>query len=455
MKATLRLGEGLAAVLILLAPALWNRFPFLQYDTGGYLARWFEGYLVPSRSTVYGLFAVAGWPLDFWPVVVSQAAAAVWIIALMLRVCGFSNRPFVLLGTVVALTLTTSLPWIADILLTDIFAGTSVLALHLVVFAPDVLKRGERIALVVFIAFAAATHSATLAVLLAIVAAAGLARLRWRDLAPGLGRGAGAIALGAAMLLGANFALSGTLAWTPGGYGIVFARMMQDGIVGRYLDDHCPDLRIKLCPYRHQLPRTADEFLWSNGPFNALGRFDGLGDEMRTIVLESLVDYPGAQIKAALADTAEQLVEVESGEGVVNTIFHTYGIIDRYMPSIDPVMRAARQQRGEVGFSAVNAIDVPIALLSMLLLPVVIVRSRRGAFGDQGLDLGLLAATVAVAILVNAAVCGVLSNPHNRYGARIIWIATFAVALVPLRVAQTRRLQAVGTVDASPARHPA
>jgi hypothetical protein len=89
------------------------------------------------------------------------------------------------------------------------------------------------------------------------------------------------------------------------------------------------------------------------------------------------------------------------------------------------------------------------------LLPVVIVRSRRGAFGDQGLDLGLLAATVAVAILVNAAVCGVLSNPHNRYGARIIWIATFAVALVPLRVAQTRRLQAVGTVDASPARHPA
>lgn len=32
-----------------------------------------------------------------------------------------------------------------------------------------------------------------------------------------------------AMLLGTNFALSGQLAWTPGGYGIVFARMMEDG----------------------------------------------------------------------------------------------------------------------------------------------------------------------------------------------------------------------------------
>ena len=45
MRAYRRLGEALAATLLLLAPAMWNRFPFLQYDSGGYLARWFEGYL--------------------------------------------------------------------------------------------------------------------------------------------------------------------------------------------------------------------------------------------------------------------------------------------------------------------------------------------------------------------------------------------------------------------------
>jgi len=60
MKALAHRGEALAATLLLLAPAMWNGFPFLQYDSGGYLARWFEGYLVPSRSTVYGLFAVTG-----------------------------------------------------------------------------------------------------------------------------------------------------------------------------------------------------------------------------------------------------------------------------------------------------------------------------------------------------------------------------------------------------------
>ena len=127
------------------------------------------------------------------------------------------------------------------------------------------------------------------------------------------------------MLLAANLALSGHVAWTPGGFGIAFGRMLQDGIVKRYLDDHCPTARLKLCPYRNELPATADDFLWSNGVFNELGRFSGLGEEMRFIVLRSLQ------------------------------------------------------------------------------------------------------------ILANAFVCGALSGPHDRYGARIAWIATFTAAIAILR----------------------
>ena len=140
----------------------------------------------------------------------------------------------------------------------------------------------------------------------------------------------------------------------------------------------------------------------------------------------------------------EQLVLIESGEGVVASIWHTYGIIDRYMPGIAPAMRDARQQHGEVSFHALNALHVPIALLSMLALPLVVLLARRGDFSD----LGLLAGTIVVAILVNAAVCGALSNPHSRYGARLVWIATLAVALVPMRLAATRQLQ-TATIDAS------
>jgi hypothetical protein len=432
MKFAARAVAAPAATLTLLAPAIWNGFPLLQYDTGGYLARWFEGYLVPSRSTVYGLFVVAGWPLDFWPVIALQAAATVWVLALVLRSYGFGERPWTLFAIVAGLSVTTTLPWIAAILLTDIFAGLAVLALHLVVTRPETLSRKERLALVLFAAFSAATHSATFLVLagLAVVAAA-VSFADRRIVAPaGAMRAAAAVVLSAVMLLAANFALSGHLGWTPGGYGIVFARMLQDGIVKRYLDAHCGERQFKLCPYRDDLPKTADAFLWGAGPFNKLGRFAGLGDEMRTIVLESLVEYPGTQLEAALAASAKQLVSVATGEGVLTVIWHTYRIMERYTPSVVPEMRAARQQHGELHFEALNAVQVPLALGAMAALPLFVwLGLRRRVF----FDLALLAATVSLAILGNAVVCGALSNAHDRYGARLAWVPLLVSVLVALR----------------------
>src|SRR4029077_12894610 len=118
--------------------------------------------------------------------------------------------------------------------------------------------------LFLFIAFSAATHSATFLVLIALLAATSAALLAGvRAISrAALVYGALALALGASMLLAANYAVAGRLAWTPGGDAIVFGRMLQAGIVGRYLEDHCPDPSLKLCSYRNQLPATADEFFW-------------------------------------------------------------------------------------------------------------------------------------------------------------------------------------------------
>src|SRR5436190_23582161 len=125
MRIVTRLTNTLAAMVMLLAPALWNGFPLLQYDTGGYLARWYEGTLEQSRSTVYGLFLNAlMWP-DFWPAVAVQAALTLWVLTLVLRVHRLGGRTTVLMVTVAMLCVATSLPWLAGMLLTDIFAGLS------------------------------------------------------------------------------------------------------------------------------------------------------------------------------------------------------------------------------------------------------------------------------------------------------------------------------------------
>ncbi|WP_414641386.1 hypothetical protein [Bradyrhizobium sp.] len=428
--------SAVAIPVMLLAPALWNGYPLLQWDTGGYLARWYEGYLVPSRSTVFGLYLHFGEGSSFWLDLGIQALATLWLLQLTLRVFGIVG-PLRTLGLALALVVTTALPWLASMLLTDIFAGLSILSLFLLVLHDDKLSRLERFSLFVFTAFAAATHSATLAVLLGLCCTGWLARpfLNGRIAIVPLARGTLTAVAGAGMLLAANFALSGELAWTPGGYGVAFGRMLQDGIVTRYLRDHCPQAKLKLCPYRDQLPATADEFLWGKSMFNTLGRFNGLNDEMGFITLHSLAEYPLWQAEAAIMATGIQLISVGTGEGTNGWIPHTYGIIEHYIPAQVKAMRAAHQQHWDLNFTVINWLHIPVALASMLLAFGIFANSIWRRRID---DVALLAGTVSLALLGNAFVCGVLSGPHDRYGARMVWVATFTVLIAGLRYFASR-----------------
>ena len=412
------------SIALLMAPALWNGFALLQWDTGGYLARWYEGYLVPSRAVVYGLILTVGAPLAFWPVVLLQSALTVWIVALMLRAHRLARRPLLLLGVIAALSLLTTLPWLTSILLTDIFAGLSVLALYLLLLRNETLGRGERLGLVALIAVSAATHNATLAVLLGLLICAALLRFirsEWIARA-NIGRGLLALALGCVLVLAADFVVAKRLAWTPGGFALSFGRMLQDGIVKKYLDRYCPDPDLRLCAYKDALPTDADAWFWGSSVFDRLGRFAGLDREMTKIVIDSVTEYPALQIETAAAATAAQLIDVHTGEGVLNVIWHTYRIIERYTPQLVPAMHAARQQNGELSFTEINALQYPLALIAMALLPALVFAYRTAAIGE-------LAATVSLALLGNAFICGALANPHDRYGARMVWLASLTVIL--------------------------
>src|SRR6188472_2877743 len=113
--------RGLAVFAIVIAmalPAIWNGYPLLQYDTGGYLARVYEGYLVPSRSTVFGLYLHLGETSHFWVNVAAQSLAVIWVLRLTLRSVGVVGWRWVAPVTI-ALSFATALPWLASMLLTD------------------------------------------------------------------------------------------------------------------------------------------------------------------------------------------------------------------------------------------------------------------------------------------------------------------------------------------------
>jgi hypothetical protein len=254
------------------------------------------------------------------------------------------------------------------------------------------------------------------------------------------------------MVFAGNYYIARTLAWTPGGMALSFGRMLQSGIVNKYLDAHCPDPYLRLCKYKDELPRDADEFFWGSPLFDKLGRFAGLNKEMKRIAVGALMENPGLQLQSAVHDTLAQLVMVRTGEGVENVVWHTYGIIKDHLPQIVPTMEAARQQERPDGlahvFPELNKVHYPVALAAMALLPAIVLLAFLEVLPFV---YGEFAVMCIVALLGNAFVCGALSNPHDRYGARMVWIAAFAVTLALSRlVARQRRPRVKPVAGAEP-----
>jgi hypothetical protein len=254
---------------------------------------------------------------------------------------------------------------------------------------------------------------------------------------PGLVLPAAALVVG--LLAGpiSNLGITGTFAFTPGGTTFLFGRMMQDGIVARYLADHCPDDTLRLCAYRDRLPATTNDWLWSErSPLFQLGWWKAFEPEANRIIRESLVRYPEEHFVTAVASATMQATHFRTGEGMhSHDTWHVETVMAEHAPDAAETLRASRQQSNQFDFTIIRAIQGPVAWLSMIALVLVI--GLRKTFTDPAS--AAFAAACLLALLINAAICGIFSGPDPRYQSRIIWLAPFAAAVVLLaRRADTR-----------------
>ena len=413
-----------AMLLALLWPALWNGFPLIGSDTGGYLMRPFEGTLTLGRSALYGAFLAAGLPLDFWPNIVAQAALAIWLVVLTLRTYELA-RPGFAVAVVAALAVLTSLPWFASQLMPDILVGLAVLASYLIAFRRGALRPWEALALAAVIAVAIASHMATLALCLGLLAWYALllaCSARFRLPRPRIGAVAAAVAGGILLCPVSNWLIAGQFAFTPGGTTFVFGRLVQDGLIAKYLDEHCPDATIRLCAYRAELPASTDEWVWSYAsPLHRLGNWQGYAGEQGRIILATLRLYPGRHLVTAAKSAGEQVLllhtslSVKPGDNI--DAIRTF---ERMLkPAAIARFHAARQQGEKPDIGAINLLHVPVAYAGIAFLLFAAFRSRSDA----------LCSTVLVALLGNAVICGIFSPPSERYQSRLVPLAGLAVVL--------------------------
>lgn len=429
-----------ASLTVFLAPALWNGFAIVFFDSGGYVGRVLEMTLGFGRSFFYGAFLFAtslGWWSFFGPVVV-QSLLTLWIINLMLRCHDLPAGPLSTTLVCLGLGFFTSISWYTSQLMPDLLLPLMVLGLWLYGFCWQRLGFYERIGLGLVILLGLLSHMSSMALaigLIGILLAAWFCKIIWIWRLPLTIVPPTAVVLASLILMPlVHFILFDKAGYTPGGPAFIFGRLVQDNIAQRWLAEHCPIESIKLCDLQERLPNTGDDFLWNgSSPFMDIGGWSGEADaELSFLVKESIKSYPGATLWTALVATAEQMTMVATGDGLDQYHGAARGTFSNSLsPAVSLAFNAARQQQELLKrplFDAMNGLHIPIALLSTFGLLVCI---SWGLYAGRP-EFTLLAVFILFALIGNAFICGALSGPHDRYQSRIVWLAPLIMVMATI-----------------------
>lgn len=424
------------ATPILCWPAVANGFPLIFPDTGPYLGPAYANAWPFDRSGFYGI-AIAP-PLKLvdgvaglWLAMLLQVAAVAAVLVFSLRKLGIGLLPQLAIIAVVA-TLT-SLPWHSAQLAPDALTGIVVLLTWLAVSRDP---RAPGSPLLWFAAVAAAITHVTHIGIMAVAAAATLIvygfsgwRIGSRLLASIV-----ALAMVAGIQMAGNGVTLGRWAISPAGPVFLFARMNEDGIIPRWAERHCGrDAPPELCRLQAAMPRDSQPALWNRrSPINRSVWFGQnrwhwvsmMGQANR----QAIIEQPLAFAAAAARGGANQFVSFGTLDDdcpwpCADPNYILVHTIQTHRPEILPALERSAQFRDTLPKEAIRAATFPLTVAGLVfLLPMLLLAWRRK-------DVALLAllSSVALALVANAAMTGALSDVHDRYQSRLVWLAPFVV----------------------------
>ncbi len=397
-----------------------------------------------SRSAVYGVFLYALESVGtMWLVTVAQALAVAWLVATLWRAALPERRRWEPVAVVAVLVVLTPLPFFVGFAMPDIFAAAAAIAAALLLIFPDRIGRGERRGIAVLAVFALAVHTSHLLMGVVLLPVAGIVllvlKVDRRSIVRRLALFAGLIvAAGVANSLygiGIRLTTGEPLRNQP----FLTARVLADGPGRDYLRHACAAGEpYTLCRFAHKPLADSEDILWSDLPKTGVFMLSDyatrvrLEDQEGRFVLGTIAYDPFGQLAASLRNWGRQLAMVFVDDPVRNPAFY---LTDPYWrqtnlppmiarvavcgPKHDrcPSRLTVRASKWWHGAAAVAAAAVALAAFAG--------RERRRPGRVTATALFLIAAVV-----VNAAVCGILSGPFARYQARIVWLVPLSAMLL-------------------------
>ncbi len=429
-----------------------------------------------ARSPFYGVLLHGTHVIGtIWLLAAIQSALAAWIAYLLWRTMAPAAPLWSYLALAAGVSIGSSLPFFTAFAMPDVFAGIGGAAAVLLLVQIDRLTRPEKIGVWLLLAYSLAIHKSHLITVLALIMVAyPVLLLLGQDRQVLLRRtGLAACAMLAAWMSGMAFGVAYKartgldLTHPP----FIMARVLADGPGQDYLHTACArdNNAYAACFFAKNLNKKTTEnlVLWSNrrnlGVFNISNRATRvrLEDEEIQFVLGTLEQEPLGEFAAAMSNWGRQLIAFQVDDPLRNPAAY---LIGRYwpttsLPKLIPNFDACRPPhscRPPFSQSSLAWWHGPILVGALLFMAWRLsCRDVRTAFSRRALTKDDTAArsfaTVVLLLLVvvlNAAVCGILSGPFARYQARVVWLAPLAAGLaacaLPVSLASAARLAQSG-----------
>ena len=428
---------------------------------------------VGARSPYYGIFlytlAHRG---TLWLLTAVQALAVAWVLYLLWRSMVPAAPGWTYYAMVAALTAGSSLPWVASFAVPDIFAAVLVMAAALLLFYRRELERWETAGVWVLLFASVVFHGShgllTLALLVAGLAIAALMRADKSDM-----KAFGGMSLAAVALAGvATWGYGAAIKWKTGDElrrpPFLMARVLADGPGKAYLRHSCAEgVKWTICRFKDVKMDTSDHLLWSVEP--TLGLFNRASYEERVSMekeelafVASTVAYdPLGQVGAAFQNWWRQLTTSWVDDPLRRPMVflnHNYWGRTNLVGLIRGVGECGSKGelcKPKITIEQLAAVDDKVAFVALGVLLWALLKKRtlgrlvaRRARWDEPMDRATGAMVfIGAAIVINAAICGILSCPFARYQSRVVWLlpamaVLLPMALVPAPLWDRRRLRA-------------
>ncbi|MCF1707507.1 hypothetical protein L0V05_01625 [Tabrizicola sp. J26] len=397
---------------------------------------------VGSRSAVYAAvlalfawlgnvdFAVAANLAIFW--------LAVWIVAkVAVRGIGLEGRPAEVAASLTVAGALGSLPFYVAFLMPDLLAPVLILMLALLTAFLRQLRASEivlsiAVAIAAILAHPSHLMIAVVMIPLCVLMAPAAVGHRWKIAALCALLVGGGLAERFIFSSAVNAIRHSQVIYLP----FLTARLVEDGPGRDYLAAHCPDPALATCALYEQLERPGDRsyrfdapvILFSSDPND--GSYALLSPDIRAKVaaeqlefgLRTFLSAPLAVTGALVANTIDQL-HLVSVDMTIPTPDMVGSIFSRptYLTPDHADGRLLGPSRGWISW--VSSLHAAVYLGSLLGLLIVLRRSETPE------SLRLFIVTVLLGLIANAFICGAISEPASRYGARVGFLLPLTLAL--------------------------